>query len=68
MNERIPVDDPEVLRRLVRELHRVARRESELADLEAAAVPYWRPCPVTVLAHRAAAQAIYQQAAALDRG
>lgn len=48
-----------------RELLRLARREYELADLESAKVPYWLPCPVSVLAHRAAARALEDQATAL---
>lgn len=36
----------------------VARTEENLADTEAAQVPYWAPCPASVLGHRAAAEAL----------
>ncbi|MCW2795175.1 hypothetical protein [Nocardioides sp.] len=39
---------------LRRELLRLARAEEELAADEAAAVPYWSPCPPTVVGHRLA--------------
>lgn len=39
---------------LRRELLRLAAREDDLAAQEAATVPYWAPCPSTVLGHRTA--------------
>ena len=49
-------------RELARELRRVllslARTEEEIALSQAAAVPYWAPCPASVYGHRAAARAL----------
>jgi hypothetical protein len=39
---------------LRRELLQLARAEEEKAAAEAAAVPYWSPCPATVQGHRLA--------------
>lgn len=55
--------DPHTDRRLLvttlyRELLRIAGREDDLANAEAALVPYWAPNPPSVLAHRAAAAAL----------
>lgn len=61
---RHPADDHHLVRLLIRELLRVARREDELADQEAATVPYWRPCPASV-ADCAAARALEHQAEVL---
>ncbi len=36
----------------------LARTEADLANAEAARVPYWAPCPASVLGHRAAAEAL----------
>ncbi len=40
----------------------LARTEEELANTEAARVPYWAPCPESVQGHRAAAQALRARA------
>jgi hypothetical protein len=45
-----------------RELLRIAHHEEDLAAAEAAAVPYWAPCPASVPGHRAAAAALRSQA------
>jgi hypothetical protein len=50
---------------LRRELLRLARAEEELAAQEAVNVPYWEPCPVSVLGHRAAADALRAKAEAI---
>jgi hypothetical protein len=55
----------ELLYALRTELYRLARREDSLADEECARVPYWAPCPASVLGHRAAARALEAEAAAL---
>jgi len=44
------------------ELLRLARIEDTRAADEAATVPYWAPCPTSVVGHRAAAQALRQEA------
>ncbi len=36
----------------------LARTEENLANTEAAQVPYWAPSPASVLGHRAAAEAL----------
>ena len=57
--------DPELaalgirLRQILLEL---ARREETIALSEAAAVPYWTPHPVSVIGHRAAAEALRSEA------
>jgi hypothetical protein len=43
-------------------LLRLAKHQDDLAALEAATVPYWTPCPPSVLGHRAAAEALRAQA------
>jgi hypothetical protein len=43
-------------------LLRLARIEDDLAAREAASIPYWAPYPPTVLGHRAAAQALRDDA------
>jgi hypothetical protein len=44
------------------ELLRLARIEDTRAADEAATVPYWAPCPTSVVGHRAAAQALRREA------
>lgn len=51
---------------LCRELFRMAKAEEDRAAAEAALTPYWAPCPVSVLAHRAAAQALRADAHRLE--
>lgn len=55
----------EVATVLRRELLRLARVEEELAAQEAGNVAYWEPCPVSVLGHRAAADALRAEAEAI---
>lgn len=40
----------------------LAKQQDDLAAQEAAAVPYWTPCPPSVLGRRAAAEALRAQA------
>jgi hypothetical protein len=40
------------------ELLRLARHEDDLAAAEEAEVPYWAPCPPSMLGHRTAAAAL----------
>jgi hypothetical protein len=47
---------------LRQELLRLAEYEENLAAAEAAKVPYWSPCPATVVGHRAAARALREDA------
>ena len=48
----------DVARELRRALLALARAEEELALKDAAATPYWKPCPTSVEAHRVAATAL----------
>jgi hypothetical protein len=48
----------EVKAALRRELLNLAQVEQDRAASEAAAVPYWSPCPPSVVGHRAAAAAL----------
>jgi hypothetical protein len=50
---------------VTRELLRLARASEEYAVTEAARVPYWAPCPDSVVAHRAAARVLREDAARL---
>jgi hypothetical protein len=43
-------------------LLKLAKHQEDLAAQEAAGVPYWTPCPPSVLGHRAAAEALRVQA------
>ena len=43
-------------------LLKLAKSQDDLAAQAAAAVPYWTPCPPTILGHRAAANALREQA------
>lgn len=56
----------EVLVALARELRRLAKAEDDRAAAEAAEVPYWDPCPSSVLGARAAARALRADAERLD--
>jgi hypothetical protein len=47
-----------------RTLFELAKLEDDRAADEAATVPYWRPCPISVEAHRLAAEVLR---AAADR-
>jgi hypothetical protein len=43
-------------------LLKLARTQEDIACNEAAATPYWAPCPSSVLGHRAAAAALRAEA------
>lgn len=43
-------------------LLQLARSQDDIACAQAAATPYWAPCPSTVLGHRAAAAALRAEA------
>jgi hypothetical protein len=43
-------------------LLKLAKQQDDLAAQEAATVPYWTPCPPSVLGHRAAAETLRAQA------
>ncbi len=62
MDDEISQVAPELARAVRGVLLAIARREEELAIREAAAVPYWTPCPASVHAHRAAAEALRSDA------
>jgi len=49
---------PEVVTALRHELLRLAAREDAAALAAAASVPYWAPCPSSVVGHQAAAVAL----------
>ena len=53
-----PVIEADVADLLRRELIRLAVEQEQLADAEAARVPYWAPSPPSVEGHRAAALAL----------
>lgn len=57
--------DPEVTRILRRLLFDLAKEQEAAAASEAAQVPYWKPCPHSVIGSRAAARALRQAAEAL---
>lgn len=57
--------DPETSRVVRRILIRLASDQEEAAASEAAQVPYWKPCPHSVLASRAAARALRECAETL---
>jgi hypothetical protein len=59
--DRTTVDVP-IADRLRRLLLQLARHEDDLAAREAAAQPYWAPCPSSALGHRAAATALRAEA------
>jgi hypothetical protein len=59
MDHNSTVNTETSLRTLLLEL---ARREDELADTEAAATPYWAPCPTTVVGRRLAARLLRAEA------
>lgn len=48
----------DLARALRRQLLALARLEDDRADAEAARLPYWAPCPSSVVGHRAAAAAL----------
>jgi len=59
------VPDQLVTELVTRELLRLAQAEESHAVTEAARVPYWAPCPDSVMGHRAAARVLREDAARL---
>ena len=57
--------DPEVVRILRLLMYRLAREQDSAAADQAALVPYWQPCPLSVEGIRAAAHALRAAADAL---
>lgn len=57
--------DPDVARILRGLLHSLANEQDELAAQEAARVPYWKPCPHSVIGTRTAARVLREAAEAL---
>lgn len=57
--------DPEVSRVLRRLLYSLAKEQDAIAAHEAALVPYWKPCPHSVIGTRAAARVLREAAEAL---
>lgn len=62
-----PTIDSPLAAMMRRELLRLAAAEDELAATEGAEVPYWVPCPDSVLGHRAAARTLRARADRLLR-
>lgn len=60
----IPLD-PDVSRILRRLLYALAKEQDAIAAQEAALVPYWKPCPHSVIGTRAAARVLRETAEAL---
>jgi len=58
----------ETTRKLYSILIQLAKGQDELAANEAAATPYWDPCPPTVLGHRTAATLLRAEADRLATG
>jgi hypothetical protein len=58
---------PQVSQLLQRELLALAKAHDDAAARQAAAVPYWAPCPAEVSGHRAAASLLREDAARLER-
>jgi hypothetical protein len=59
------VPDQLVTELVTRELLCLAQAEENHAVTEAARVPYWAPCPDSVMGHRAAARVLREDAARL---
>lgn len=59
--------DPEVTRVLRRLLLHLADEQDVAAAKEAAEVPYWKPCPHSVIGIRAAARVLREAAEGLAR-
>lgn len=51
---------------LCRELFALAKHEDDVAAEEASRLPYWVPCPPSVVGHRAAARALRAEAQRLE--
>jgi hypothetical protein len=58
---------PDLLAAVRRELLRLADQEDHFASTEAAKVPYWSPCPASVVGRREAARALREDADRLLR-
>jgi hypothetical protein len=58
----------DLTRAIERELLRLARLHEAAAAREAALVPYWAPCPDSVVGHRCAATLLREDAGRLSRG
>ena len=65
MLDSMTVPDQLVNELVTRELLRLARAEENHAATEAAKVPYWAQFPESVVAHRAAARVLREDAARL---
>ena len=59
-------ESPVVAAELRRVLLRLAKAENDLAAEESARVPYWEPCPSSVVGHRAAARVLLVEADSLS--
>jgi len=57
---------PEVFRILRRLLYTLANEQDAIAADEAAHVPYWKPCPHSVIGTRTAARVLREAADALS--
>lgn len=62
-NEAKSVD---LLTALCRELFALAKHEDDVAADEASQLPYWAPCPASVVGHRAAARTLRAEAERLE--
>lgn len=51
---------------LCRELFALAKHEDDVAAEEASRLPYWVPCPPSVVGHREAARALRAEALRLE--
>jgi hypothetical protein len=52
----------EMTRKLYRILLQLSKEQDEFAATQAAATPYWAPCPPTVVGHRTAARLLRAEA------
>ncbi|HSX68683.1 hypothetical protein [Nocardioides sp.] len=62
-------EDPksvDLLAALCRELFALAKHEDDVAAEEASQLPYWVPCPPSVVGHRAAARTLRAEAQRLE--
>jgi len=62
MNSSNEAEQTTITVRLRQILLELARREADIANSQAAAVPYWAPHPSSVIGHRAAADALRSEA------
>lgn len=61
-HESLAPSNPEVARVVRRVLARLASEQEAAAAAEAALVPYWKPCPSSVVGFRAAARVLREAA------